>query len=139
MNTRVMPTLLTNFDCLSRVYRLLPKSSYSLHLWVMMPFLKCLVGGRRPFHVLSAGETAGPAFGTMRSPASSGGTQISRRKDQAGSLGIEEKVSSPVFFIISHQFRIYLSWKLGLGNRLLTCDICCTYWVRAPRIQDEER
>ena len=33
---------------------------------VMLPFLKCLVGGRRPFHDLSAGETAGPACGTMR-------------------------------------------------------------------------
>jgi len=52
------------------------------------------VEGRRPFHDLSAGETAVPPIGReMRSPAYISGTQISRRKDQAGSLGTEEKTS----------------------------------------------
>ncbi len=50
--------------------------------------------GRRPFHDLSAGETAAPDLsGECGAPPISGGTQISRRKDQAGSLGAEEKTS----------------------------------------------
>jgi hypothetical protein len=50
------------------------------------------VGGRCPFHDLSAGETAAPDLsgecGGGKTPP-----QISRRKDQAGSLGNEEKAS----------------------------------------------
>ncbi len=46
--------------------------------------------GRRPFHDLSAGETAAPDLsgecGGGKTPL-----QISHRKDQAGSLGTEEK------------------------------------------------
>ncbi len=49
---------------------------------------------RRPFHDLSAGETAAPYLsGECGAPP--GGTQISRRKDQAESLGTEEKASRP--------------------------------------------
>ncbi len=33
----------------STLNRLLPKSSYSLHLWMMMPFLKCLVARDEEF------------------------------------------------------------------------------------------
>ncbi len=48
--------------------------------------------GRRPFHDLSAGETAAPDLsgecGGGKTPL-----QISRRKDQAESLGTEEKTS----------------------------------------------
>jgi len=48
------------------------------------------MGGRRPFHDLSAGETAAPDLsgecGGGKAPP-----QISRRKDQAGRLGAEEK------------------------------------------------
>ena len=48
--------------------------------------------GRRPFHDLSAGETAAPDLsgecGGGKTPP-----QISRRKDPAGSLGAEEKTS----------------------------------------------
>jgi len=50
------------------------------------------VGGRCAFHDLSAGETAAPDLsgecGGGKTPP-----QISRRKDQAGSLGTEEKRS----------------------------------------------
>ncbi len=50
------------------------------------------MGGRRPFHDLSAGETAAPDLsgecGGGKTPP-----QISRRKDQARSLGAEEKTS----------------------------------------------
>ncbi len=57
-----------------------------------------LVGGHRPFHDLSVGETAVPPIGReMRSPAYTSGTQISLRKDQAGSLGTEEKTSWPSY------------------------------------------
>jgi len=62
-------------------------------LRVMIPFLKCLAGGRRTFHDLSVGETA-----ARRSRECGGGKtppQISCRKDQAGSLGTQEKVSLP--------------------------------------------
>ena len=42
------------------------------------------VGGRRPFHDLSAGDTAAPDLsGECGAPPNSGGTQISRRKDPA--------------------------------------------------------
>ncbi len=56
------------------------------------------MGGRRPFHDLSAGETAVPPIGReMWSPAYISGTQISRRNDPAylgrESLGAEEKTS----------------------------------------------
>ncbi len=48
--------------------------------------------GLCPFHDLSAGETAAPDLsgecGGGKTPL-----QISRRKDQAGSLGAEEKTS----------------------------------------------
>ena len=60
----------------------------------MVPFLKCLVGGRRAFHDLSVGETAAPDLsgecGGGKTPP-----QISRRKHQAGSLGTEEKAPYP--------------------------------------------
>ena len=50
--------------------------------------------GRRAFHDLSAGETAAPDLsgecGGGKTPL-----QISRRKDQARSLGAEEKTSRP--------------------------------------------
>ena len=50
------------------------------------------VGGRCPFHDLSAGETAAvdlsEGCGGGKTPP-----QISRRKDQAGSPGTEEKTS----------------------------------------------
>jgi hypothetical protein len=50
------------------------------------------VEGHRPFHDLSAGETAAPDLsgecGEGKTPP-----QISRRKDQAESLGTEEKSS----------------------------------------------
>jgi len=50
------------------------------------------VGGSRTFHDLSAGETAAPDLsgecGGGKTPP-----QISRRKDQAGRLGTEEKAS----------------------------------------------
>ncbi len=50
------------------------------------------MGGRCPFHDLSAGETAAPDLsgecGGDKTPL-----QISRRKDPAGSLGAEEKTS----------------------------------------------
>jgi hypothetical protein len=50
------------------------------------------VGGRCPFHDLSAGE---PAAADLSEECGGGKTppQISRRKDQAGSPGIEEKAS----------------------------------------------
>ncbi len=69
---------------------------------MMLPFLKYLVGGRRPFHGLSVGETAGPAMagqcGGGKNPP-----QISRRKDQAGSLGTKEKAESSLALMnISH-------------------------------------
>jgi len=60
----------------------------------MVPFLKSLVGGRRAFHGLSVGETAAPDVsgecGVGKTPP-----QISRRKDQAASLGTEEKAPYP--------------------------------------------
>ena len=54
--------------------------------------------GLRPFHDLSAGETAAPELsGECGAPPISGGTQISRRNDPAylgrESLGAEEKTS----------------------------------------------
>jgi hypothetical protein len=50
------------------------------------------VEGRRPFHDLSAGETAAPdSWGECGGGKTA--PQISRRKDQAGSLGAEEKTS----------------------------------------------
>ena len=53
------------------------------------------MGGRRPFHDLSVGEAAAPLAGECgggKTPP-----QISRRKDQAGSLGTEEKTSWPSY------------------------------------------
>jgi len=65
---------------------------------MMLPFLKYLAGGRCPFHGLSVGETAGPAMagqcGGGKNPP-----QISRRKDQAGSLGTKEKAESSLALI----------------------------------------
>jgi len=58
----------------------------------MRSLLLRLVGGRCAFHDLSMGEAAAPELsgecGGGKSPP-----QISRRKEQAGSLGTEEKIS----------------------------------------------
>jgi hypothetical protein len=49
------------------------------------------------FHDLSVGETAAPSLFKGRGECGGGRTppQISRRKDQAGRPGIEEKISQP--------------------------------------------
>ena len=56
-----------------------------------------MTGGRTPsFHDLSVGEAL--AHAPKERENSGGGkfpSQISRRKDQAGSLGTEEKISPP--------------------------------------------
>ena len=52
--------------------------------------------GGRPLsfsRLISGGNRSPRLVGGMRSPAYISGTQISRRKDQAGSLGSEEKTS----------------------------------------------
>jgi len=63
------------------------------------------VGGRCSFHDLSVGETAAPDLsgecGGGKNPL-----QISRRKDQAGSLGTAEKTSRPSEILLGYiQFK----------------------------------
>jgi len=63
---------------------------------MMMLFLKVPGGRALSFHYLSVGETAAPPLCKSGGECGGGKTppQISGRKDQPGSLGTEEKVSS---------------------------------------------
>jgi len=62
----------------------------------MMPFLKVPGGRVLSFHYLSVGETAAPPLCKSGGECGGGKTppQISGGKDQPGSLGTEDKVSS---------------------------------------------
>jgi hypothetical protein len=84
------------------------------------------VGGRCPFHDLSVGETAAPDFsgecGGGKTPP-----QISRRKDQAGSPGTEEKTSRTRYihtmaFTPGFAPEILCRFLIGLCNH--------THWLR---------